>query len=372
LNAACAPTLSPFRTVGRWLVVLLLATGFAGCQLLQPTEEDEPVEDPPIIEEVTEPEPDVTDGTLNDAIHLLQEGRSDPAREILENILAERPAHRMAARLLEQITEPPEQILGTEYREYRVRPGDSLSGLAARYLDDALLFYALARYNEIEQPGLISEGQVIRIPVGIDEDKPVAEPLVTDDTDVVATARVLGENERYNEAVSLLVAAARGGNLDEGGRKVMLDFGLSLADAYLDAGHLDRSESVIDRILPWTQDLPDADERVAGQQRRIDARVDYQRAREALEEDDYDRAHEYLLSAIDRDPDFSEAADRESGLRADRVERHHERALRAYRDQDLNEAIESWSRVLEMEPEFEPARIYRDRALELQRRLDES
>jgi hypothetical protein len=40
-----------------------------------------------------------------------------------------------------------------------------------------------------------------------------------------------------------------------------------------------------------------------------------------------------------------------------------------YRDQHLDEAIALWDRVLAIEPDFEPAVVYRARAVELKQRL---
>lgn len=56
-------------------------------------------------------------------------------------------------------------------------------------------------------------------------------------------------------------------------------------------------------------------------------------------------------------------------LRKQLVAKDHEQAVVLYRDQKLDPAIALWDRVLTIEPGFEPAVIYRARALELKRRL---
>jgi tetratricopeptide (TPR) repeat protein len=45
-----------------------------------------------------------------------------------------------------------------------VRPNDTISGLAGRFLNDIYSFYILARYNGIAVPRQIAGGQTLRIP----------------------------------------------------------------------------------------------------------------------------------------------------------------------------------------------------------------
>ena len=56
-------------------------------------------------------------------------------------------------------------------------------------------------------------------------------------------------------------------------------------------------------------------------------------------------------------------------LRKQLVAVYHQRAIVLYRDQQLDQAISLWNRVLAIEPDFEPATVYRARALELKQRL---
>jgi len=98
------------------------------------------------------------------AIELLSEGQQEAARGELAAVLAAQPTNAGAQRLLDQIDKDPVALLGARSYPYRVKPGESLSVLADRFLGDSLLFYALARYNGIEAPNAMGAGQVLRIP----------------------------------------------------------------------------------------------------------------------------------------------------------------------------------------------------------------
>ncbi len=68
-------------------------------------------------------------------------------------------------------------------------------------------------------------------------------------------------------------------------------------------------------------------------------------------------------------PTLKSSGDIASSLRKQLVANYHEQAVVLYRDQKLDPAIALWDRVLAIDPGFEPAVIYRTRALELKRRL---
>lgn len=58
-----------------------------------------------------------------------------------------------------------------------------------------------------------------------------------------------------------------------------------------------------------------------------------------------------------------------AALRKDVLAGWHQRAIVLYRDQQLDPAIALWDRVLAIDPGYEPATVYRTRALELKQRL---
>jgi tetratricopeptide (TPR) repeat protein len=102
--------------------------------------------------------------TAMQAVDLLETGNEDQATIELKRALELDPNNKLAQNLMRQITADPQATLGRESFAYTVRPSDTLSRIAQRFLGDVYAFYILARYNGIEVPKKVASGQVIRIP----------------------------------------------------------------------------------------------------------------------------------------------------------------------------------------------------------------
>jgi LysM repeat protein len=102
--------------------------------------------------------------SMSAALDHLQAGQDEQAEAELTRILQSEPNNRLATSLLRQIKDDPVASLGRESFAYRVQPGESLSRIAQRFLNDLHLFYILARYNNIKVPRNLAGGQTIRIP----------------------------------------------------------------------------------------------------------------------------------------------------------------------------------------------------------------
>ena len=95
---------------------------------------------------------------------LLESGNEEQARTELKRALGLDPQNKLAQNLTRQMAADPVTALGREFFAYTMRPSDTLSRIAGRFLGDVYAFYILARYNDIKVPKQVSSGQVIRIP----------------------------------------------------------------------------------------------------------------------------------------------------------------------------------------------------------------
>ncbi len=99
-----------------------------------------------------------------DAIDLLDQGREDEAKVLLNQAIALSPAEKIAASMQRQIAADPVAMLGARSFRYAVRSGETLSSIARRFMGDMYAFYILARYNDIRVPNDVHAGQVIKVP----------------------------------------------------------------------------------------------------------------------------------------------------------------------------------------------------------------
>ena len=115
--------------------------------------------------------------TVSNAIELLEAGNEEQASTELQRVLQTEPGHKLAQNLLRQIKDDPVAMLGRESFSYRVQPGESLSKIAGRFLNDVHQFYVLARYNDLKVPRQLAGGQMIRVPGKAPPPAPAPAPV---------------------------------------------------------------------------------------------------------------------------------------------------------------------------------------------------
>jgi tetratricopeptide (TPR) repeat protein len=236
----------------------------------------------------------------------LQNGHYAEGEKALRRYLQDHPGDRTAQSYLRQLTDDPKKLLGASSTPHIVQPGESYSTLAAKYLGDANLFLALARYNGSTNPALILVGSTLKLPMNASvaaaaasaQPGPAAAPVAT--PTIVATP-----------PPSAPVAPAQSAQQLE-----------SQSLALYRQGHKDQAVATFDKALALNPQLKSADPNFAA------------------------------LSRI-------------------WVANTHQQAMVLYLDQHLDQAIALWNRILAVDPGYEPAVVYRTRAMELKQRLQQ-
>jgi len=132
------------------------------------------IEESAIVEAEVAPLPEPTPRErIDSAVQLLGAGKAAEARKELETVLIATPRDITALRLLEQLDADPRKLLGEKSERYVVQAGDTMSGLAARFVGDPLMFYALSRYNGLAAPNSLTVGRTLKVPV---REKPASIP----------------------------------------------------------------------------------------------------------------------------------------------------------------------------------------------------
>jgi tetratricopeptide (TPR) repeat protein len=242
----------------------------------------------------------------------LMKGRYAEGEQHLRQYLAKYPNDRAAQLTLRQLTTDPKVALGAKSRAYVAQAGDTYSTLAARHLGDSSLFLVLARYNGSTNPSSLHAGDAVRLPLA------GVRPNLSPDTTVRTATR--GASSTTTTAAS---AAAP--------------------------------------VATTPDSTPAADSRSTRAQRL------QSESSTLLKQGQKDQALARLDEALTLDPQLRPAGNQ--ALRDQLLASYHERAVVLYRDQKLDQAIALWDHVLAIDPGYERAVVYRQRAIELQQRL---
>lgn len=148
------------------LLLAMVAIGLAGCASKPGGEAVRR----PMVQQVSNAQ------ELGDVVSLLDQGEEKAARKKLTEMLKRDPGDMASRKLMDSITADPAVALGSVAFPYRVEPGDTMQGIAQRFLGDRMKFYLLARYNQIAVPAALKPGQAIRVPGVRPKEAPPAPP----------------------------------------------------------------------------------------------------------------------------------------------------------------------------------------------------
>lgn len=323
--------------------------------------------------------------SIESALNLLQDGQADRAEAMLERISEQRKDDATVRLLLAQIRRPPEELLGDEFENVEVQPGESLSAIAGRTIDNELLFYSLAKLNEIEVPRLLRPGQRLKVPRKAEAPADFVEEVVEntgetpeeaspegdspDDPSLEQTARRLVAAERHTQAHALLLSAGRAGKLTESGQALLAQAAVGLSREACRADDPERASKYLNQAEPW---LGPADHEAFEQQRaHVNARLKLAQAEQLMARGQPAAAFSAFVEARELDGKLMETHGHKlAQLTSILGEHYHDLALSAWRDQRVDRAVALWRRVVEIDPDFEPAKRYLERARRAQRQLE--
>ena len=293
------------------LAVLAIAMLIGGCaKILKPkaviTPHAQSAEAAPVESAPSEQEPSPRLSLSAIVNHDLQNGHYAEGEKALRRYLQDHPGDRAAQSYLRQLTDDPKKLLGASSTPHIVQPGESYSTLAAKYLGDANLFVALARYNGSTDPAFIRVGSTLKLPMNASVAAPATPAQPETIPAPVSTPTIVA-----TPTPSAPAAPAQSAQQLE-----------SQSLALYRQGHKDQAVATLDKALALNPQLKSTDPNFAA------------------------------LSKI-------------------WVANTHQQAMVLYLDQHLDQAIALWNRILAVDPGYEPAVVYRTRAMELKQRLQQ-
>ena len=192
---------------------------------------------------------------------------------------------------------------------YTVQRDDSLSKIAQTYMGDRFKFHILAKYNDIANPSKLAAGQVIKVP---GRGPAAAAATAATAAPAAPAARAAEPADDVAKAAAIEAATPRNASM------ALMDQGRDLQKA----GNLEGA---------------------------------------------YDAFREAAL----RDPGNRDAALQRDATRQALARRYEREATQAFQRQNLDEAIGKWDRVLALEPNNQKAKLERERALDLRKKMNE-
>jgi len=193
-------------------VSTLLALSLYGCASTPPPEE----EDDDDLVSVYTPEPawkeefrKLSNSQLQSkAINALLAGDEILGAQYLEILLEEQPNSYIGLLLERQINLPPSDILGQRYVVHEVKKGETLMDLSRRFTGDKFKFYSLAKFNDIDVPGALPDGILLKVPNNSNQYTPdpnrkiVEEPKKTKSSKSTARKPEKPKAEKVTQAVT--------------------------------------------------------------------------------------------------------------------------------------------------------------------------
>ncbi len=332
------------------------------------------------------PEPGLTTRQrLNKGIRNLENGNSDIAEVELEAYLKEVPNSSRAAKLLSQIQTDSSDYYPPEFFTVTLRSGQSLSTLAKRYLGSAWEFYALAKYNDIENPSRVNIGSQIKVPLtqlaksvkakeeasanAVEVAEEVTEAADTQSEELSAPMdadEIIDESDAdlgteappvvtQQSVLQELIASNAAGDYATS---------VSLLESLKGFGSLSSESSDVALVALEGQaaNTLQSDPITAASLLVESADIKLSKGQELA-------AFESLKLATETDPSNSQANTQMLATQKSITDKYHREASTAFRQQELQEAIAKWDIVLKVDPNHSNAMAYRTQAVELQERL---
>ncbi|GLR71931.1 LysM peptidoglycan-binding domain-containing protein [Agaribacter marinus] len=320
---------------------------------------------------------------MTKAIKNLERGNVDIALAELKEYSLAVPNSSRAANLIKQITVPSSEYYPEEYFTLKLRSGMSLSTIAKKYLGSAWEFYALAKYNQIDNPNRVNIGTDIKVPLTQLAKRVIAkEEAAANNKDAEALVETSSNEEDANampaheadmEEPNLVVSDAPEMPSKESLTQQLLD--ANSVQNYAESIHIIES---LKRFGPLTSDLQSAS-LVAMQARakELVAEDPITAASLFVESGDIQLSNNAELAAFDSfklaseaDSSNASANEKMQALQKKITEKYHREASTAFRQQELDEAIAKWDIVLAVDPSHANASAYRTQAVELKCRLE--
>ncbi|ACV27428.1 Peptidoglycan-binding LysM [Kangiella koreensis DSM 16069] len=261
--------------------------------------------------------------------------------------------------------------------EYTVRTGDTLGSIAKKMLGNAQRYLEIAKLNSIEPQAPIYVGQKLKLP---SKGLILVQPRTTKQAEIKPeqTTNVeeqrsemdaLLSEQRYYEAIEHARAQEDLSDNNELQEQLIIAT-QNQVRLFREEGLTGEAEGLL-QILIDDGRLSDSSQQILlSNLAALNVEQDLAEAKQLADQQEFDKSYDILLSAWQVSGARLESNALFTGTRNKVSENYHQKALRLYRNQELDEALIYWDKVLTINPSDDLALVYKDRVKSLKERLD--
>lgn len=311
---------------------------------------------------------------VQQGIGFLKQGLGDKAKIEFESALKKQPDNTTAKKMLRQVNLSLDEYFKDKpvTKKFIAQPGDTFSTLAAKYLNDPLEFYILARFNHLEKSPEMEAGKIIKIPLVREVKKPKKPPqkLVAPVNVEYNLAKKYYDQGRFQSAIAVLEPRVQSQQNDFSSRDLLVLTYTKYAFYLVDKANLLEAQTVLEKAVS----IQPNNRRLKSQLNRIEKQRNadrlYSDGVRLLKAGNNEKALDSFHQAVKLQPNHELAKKQIAKLQTSVIESLHKKAMTLYTNQELDDAIMNWDKVLKINPKHELAKLYRQRAIELKERLD--
>nr|WP_256489816.1 LysM peptidoglycan-binding domain-containing protein [Pleionea sp. CnH1-48] len=293
---------------------------------------------------------------------MLERGQQQNARQALLKLIKQSPNNATAKRLLAQLNQSPQQRYGKSHIKYKVKAGDSFGKLAQKYLGHYLEFYGLARYNNIRDPRKLSVGQIIKIPQK--QPKPTKESLSANSS-ITRAQQQLNDQQPLAAIKTLIQASSLKGYQRQANKLLWSSVTLYIRNSQT-VEALQTGQKKVTEFFKQSSHHPFLASNFKQAQDYFVFHYQLFQSQQAHDAGNDNEAYSHFAKAAKYSFDLPASSQQ---LQHTLCENMHRQAVLEYRSQNLEQAIALWDKILIINPQHEPARLYRAKANKLKSRL---
>ncbi|MFV2057916.1 MAG: tetratricopeptide repeat protein [Thiohalomonadales bacterium] len=312
-------------------------------------------------------------------IELLKLGKVADAEKEFQQVLQQQGQNSTAQNMLRQIRLQPEQYFGDSMikSQYRVESGDTFYSIATDYLGNSLEFHILAKLNSRRGITDLKVGESIVVPLP----RGSVAAASTGDRSKKSTSKNIKNPEymiakkyydqgQYKSSIAVLEANIQNNKKDYDSKDLLVMAYTKYAQFLEKQANLIEAQTVLVKAISMQPENKALQVQITRVNNQRKAEKAYQTGMKALSKGNEYEAYAAFENTLALAPNNEPARTQMTRLKSSVTKSLHDKAMTLYKNQDIKAAIGNWDRLLMIDPDHELARLYRGRAIELQKRLD--